>query len=113
MVRGFDQANFGVRLNQATDGFLPDPVFAAMAKELGNPPIMFFDLRPVSYPMVVINSHEVAEEVSRSSTKFPWSTPKSPTLGTLVRVIGPESILVKQVGGDFPSLGRGGQVTAD
>ena len=84
-----------------------------MAKELGNPPIMFFDLRPITYPMVVINSHEVAEEVSRSSTKFPWSTPKSPTLGTLVRVTGAESILMKQVGGDFPSLGRGRQVPAD
>ncbi len=84
-----------------------------MAKELGNPPLMFCDLRPVSYPMVVINSHEVAEEVSRSSTKFPWSTPKSPTLGTLVRVTGPESILVKQVGGDIPSLARGRRVPAD
>ncbi len=102
-----------MRLNQATDDFLPDPVFAAMAKELGNPPLMFFDLRPVTYPMVVINSHEVAEEVSRSTTKFPWSTPKSPTLGTLVRVTGPESILVKQVGGDFSYLTRGRHVPTE
>ncbi|KAL2196601.1 cytochrome P450 [Corynascus similis CBS 632.67] len=73
-----------------------DPVFAQIAKDLGNPPLMYFDLRPVSYPMVVVNSHEIAEQVSRVSKQFAWSTPKSPTLGDLVRVIGPESILMRQ-----------------
>jgi hypothetical protein len=75
-----------------------------MSKELGNPPLMFFDLRPVSYPMVVVNSHEVAEQISRSSANLPWSTPKSPTLGAFVRVTGPESILLKEVR-CFPELG--------
>ncbi|KAL2169224.1 hypothetical protein VTG60DRAFT_6304 [Thermothelomyces hinnuleus] len=67
-----------------------DPVFAQIAKDLGSPPLMYLDLRPVSYPMVVINSHEIAEQVSRVSKLFPWSTPKSPTMWGLVRVIGPE-----------------------
>ncbi|KAK4031724.1 putative sterigmatocystin biosynthesis P450 monooxygenase stcS [Parachaetomium inaequale] len=73
-----------------------DPVFAKMAKDLGNPPLMFLDLRPVSYPMVLVTSHEVAEQVSRASKQFAWSTPKSPTIGALVRLIGPESILMRQ-----------------
>lgn len=68
-----------------------------MAKELGNPPVMFLDLRPASYPMVLVNSHEVAEQVTRVSKMFAWSTPKSPTMGALVRLIGPESILMKGV----------------
>lgn len=74
-----------------------------MAKELGNPPLMFFDLRPVSYPMVVVNSHEVAEQISRVSRQYPWSAPKSPTLGALVRLTGPESILTRQVGLHSPA----------
>ncbi|KAL2175877.1 cytochrome P450 [Thermothelomyces heterothallicus CBS 202.75] len=73
-----------------------DTVFAQIAKDLGSPPLMYLDLRPVSYPMVVINSHEIAEQVSRVSKLFPWSTPKSPTMWDLVRVIGPESILLRQ-----------------
>ncbi|KAK4153663.1 putative sterigmatocystin biosynthesis P450 monooxygenase stcS [Chaetomidium leptoderma] len=73
-----------------------DHVFAAMAKELGNPPLMFFDLRPVSYPMFIINSHEVAEQISRISKSFPWSAPKSPTIKALVQLTGPQSILLRQ-----------------
>ncbi|KAH6611701.1 cytochrome P450 [Chaetomium sp. MPI-SDFR-AT-0129] len=73
-----------------------DPIFASMAKELGNPPLMFFDLRPVNYPMVIVNSHEVAEQISRASKQFAWSTPKSPTMDALLRVIGRESILTRQ-----------------
>lgn len=69
-----------------------------MSRELGNPPVMFLDLRPAAYPMIVVNSNEVAEQVSRVSKLFPWSTPKSPTLSSLVRITGPSSILVRQVG---------------
>lgn len=58
---------------------------------------MFFDLRPVNYPMVIVNSHEVAEQISRVSKQFAWSAPKSPTMDALVRVIGRESILTRQV----------------
>jgi hypothetical protein len=76
----------------------PDPVFAEIAKDLGNPPFIFLDLRPVTYPMVVVTSHEVAEQISRVSKLFPWSTPKSPTMGALVQLIGPESILLRKVG---------------
>ena len=68
-----------------------------MVKDLGSPPIMLLDLRPVTYPMVLVNSNEVAEQITRVSKTFAWSTPKSPTMGALVRLIGPESVLMKGV----------------
>ncbi|KAL2019162.1 hypothetical protein VTK56DRAFT_10034 [Thermocarpiscus australiensis] len=73
-----------------------DPVLAKMKEDLGNPPIMLLNLWPVSYPIVIVNSYEVAEQVSRVSKLFPWSVPKSPTVGALVRLIGRESILMRQ-----------------
>ncbi|KAK3309250.1 cytochrome P450 [Chaetomium strumarium] len=81
---------------KATPGVHHDAVLANVAKALGNPPLMMFDLRPVSYPMVVVTSHEVAEQISRVSKAFPWSTPKSPTMGALVSLVGPQSIITKQ-----------------
>ncbi|KAK4239550.1 hypothetical protein C8A03DRAFT_42869 [Achaetomium macrosporum] len=80
---------------KALPGLHHDHLLAEMAKELGHPPLMLVDLRPVTYPMVVVTSHEVAEQISRVSKLFPWSTPKSPTMGALVSLIGPQSILVK------------------
>jgi hypothetical protein len=83
---------------KATPGIHHDVVLGNVAKALGNPPLVFFDLWPVSYPMVVITSHEVAEQISRVSKTFPWSTPKSPSMRGLVSLVGPESIITKQVG---------------
>ena len=67
-----------------------------MKKDMGNPSLFLLDLRPVSYPMCVVTNHEVAEQISRTSKLFPWSTPKSPTLGDLVHLVGPHSILTLQ-----------------
>ncbi|KAK4184333.1 putative sterigmatocystin biosynthesis P450 monooxygenase stcS [Podospora australis] len=74
-----------------------DHVLYDMQKDLGSPPIMLLDTRPIfQYPMVVISSHEVAEQVSKSSKLFPWSTPKSPTFSEFVHLIGPRSILTRE-----------------
>ncbi|KAK3291807.1 cytochrome P450 [Chaetomium fimeti] len=64
-------------------GIHHDHVFAAMAKDAGNPPLMLLDLRPATYPMVLVNSHDIAEQITRVSSMFAWSTPKSPTMGAL------------------------------
>jgi hypothetical protein len=85
---------------------LVDHTFAEIAKDLGNPPLVFFDLRPANYPMVLVTSHEVAEQISRASPSHPWSVPKSPTIGALVRLIGAESILLRQVGVSISCLVR-------
>jgi hypothetical protein len=59
---------------------------------------MLLDNWPVVSPMVVIASHEVAEQVSKSSKYFPqYSAPKSPSVDQIVSLIGPNSILFKQV----------------
>lgn len=63
-----------------------------MLETLGNPPLMFVDLRPVNRPMVLIRSHEIAEQVSKPSALFPYSVPKA-NLNYLNYVIGTTSIL--------------------
>ncbi|GAB1313761.1 hypothetical protein MFIFM68171_03971 [Madurella fahalii] len=83
-------------MTRSAPGLHIDQILTDMARDLGNPPITFLDLRPVGYPMAVVNSNEVAEQVSRVSKLFPWSTPKSPTLSSLARITGPSSILVRQ-----------------
>jgi len=70
-----------------------DMVFSEVYHALGKPPIVLFDFRPVAYPMAVITNHEVAEQVSRTSGNFPWSLPKSPTLGEMKPLVGKHSIL--------------------
>ncbi|SPQ25003.1 86680960-792a-4d7c-9e80-739f16b7838d [Thermothielavioides terrestris] len=90
---------------QSRPGLHPDHVFAEMARQLGHPPLMLLDLRPVRPPMIVVTSHEVAEQITRVSKLFPWSTPKSPTMSSLVRLTGAESILAKN-GEDWKQLRR-------
>lgn len=69
-----------------------------MHEALGKPPIMLLDNWPVVPPMVVIASHEVAEQVSKPSKYFPqYSATKSPSVDRIVSLIGPNSILFKQV----------------
>ncbi|KAK8123977.1 cytochrome P450 [Apiospora kogelbergensis] len=70
----------------------PDLVFAEMLETLGKPPLMFVDLRPVNRPMVLVTSHEIAEQISKPSALFPTSVPKA-NLDYLNHVIGTTSIL--------------------
>ncbi|KAI1388507.1 cytochrome P450 [Hypoxylon trugodes] len=74
----------------------PDAIFAQMRQALGQPPIMVVDNWPIVPPMVIIASHEVAEQVSKPSKEFQYSVPKSPSTTNLVNLIGPNSILNKQ-----------------
>ncbi|KAK0728873.1 cytochrome P450 [Lasiosphaeria miniovina] len=67
-----------------------------MNKKLGNPGLMLVDLRPAAYPIAVIASHEIAEQISRASKLFPWSTSKSPTVNAFDRLIGSRSIIGRQ-----------------
>ena len=55
------------------------------------------DTRPVSYALCIVLSHDVAEQISRSSKQFPYSTPKSPTFQELVPIVGSHSIILSQV----------------
>lgn len=63
-----------------------------MNDDLGRPPLMFVDLRPVNRPMVLVRSHEIAEQISKASKLYTTSAPKA-DLRYLEPVIGPKSIL--------------------
>ncbi|KAF4460676.1 cytochrome P450 [Fusarium albosuccineum] len=71
----------------------PDFVFGDMHETLGRPPVMLADMRPVSMPVALITSHDIAEQVAKSSNLYPWGPPKSPTLTDILHLIGPKSIL--------------------
>ncbi|TDZ32564.1 putative sterigmatocystin biosynthesis P450 monooxygenase stcS [Colletotrichum spinosum] len=71
-----------------------DPAFGDMCEAMGNPPVLLFDLRPVSRPILLIRSHDVAEQVSRQSKMWPYSTPKSDTMDYLKPLLGERSIVL-------------------
>ncbi|KAF2683403.1 cytochrome P450 [Lentithecium fluviatile CBS 122367] len=75
----------------------PDYMFDALFKDAGQPEISLLDLRPVNYPMTVVASHEIAEQISRVTKLYPTSVTKSPTLqGNFRRLIGARSIISEE-----------------
>ncbi|KAF6789409.1 cytochrome P450 52A11 [Colletotrichum sojae] len=68
--------------------------FGDMFESIGNPPVMFLDIRPASRPMLVIRSHEVAEQITKQSKMWPYSLPKSNTLQFLYPLFGETSIVM-------------------
>ncbi|KAJ3546154.1 hypothetical protein NM208_g2144 [Fusarium decemcellulare] len=74
----------------------PDFVFGDMHEALGRPPVILADMRPVSMPVALITSHDIAEQVAKSSHLYPWGPPKSPTLTDILHLIGSKSILSAQ-----------------
>ena len=68
-----------------------------MVEDEGRPNILLVDVRPISYPLAVVNAHAVAEQISRVSRGFPTSVNKSPTIFGFTRLIGHESVLSKEV----------------
>lgn len=80
---------------------------------LGWPPMLLVDLRPVSYPMLVVTSHDVAEQVSRPSKRFASSVPKSPTLGDIWTLTGRNSILLSEVSARAPAAAAAAMRGAD
>ena len=53
-----------------------DYAFITMNEALGKPPLMLVDMRPIDRPVVIVKSHEVAEQISRASGQYPYSLPK-------------------------------------
>ncbi|KAI1112681.1 cytochrome P450 [Nemania sp. NC0429] len=76
------------------NGHPVDLAFQALNEALGRPPLMFVDFRPVGPAMVIVRSHEVAEQVCKTHRQFPHSLPKVPHVYShLAHVTGPTSIL--------------------
>ncbi|KAG8158186.1 hypothetical protein KVR01_011947 [Diaporthe batatas] len=81
-------------VKRAPKGAHPDVAFAAMHEALGRPPIMFVDLRPVTKPIVIVASHMVAEQIAKSSDRFPYSPPKNAEAWShMEHLTGPTSIV--------------------
>ena len=69
-----------------------------MFEDAGRPEILLVDTRPViSWPLTVVSSHAVAEQITKISKSFPWSVNKSPTVFEFTRLVGHESVLTKEV----------------
>ncbi|KAK8062742.1 cytochrome P450 monooxygenase [Apiospora hydei] len=74
----------------------PDYMFTEMYQTLGEPPVMLVDNWPIVPPLVVIPSHHVAEQISKSSSTFPYSTPKAWSVEHLRPLLGYKSIFLWQ-----------------
>ncbi|KAI0813897.1 cytochrome P450 [Xylaria sp. FL0064] len=81
----------------------PDKIFEEMWVSMGRPPLMLVDLRPVTAPMVLVPSHDIAEQISKPTQLYPYSTTKSPTWTHMIPIIGESSILGKE-GSDWKNL---------
>jgi cytochrome P450 len=79
-------------------------MFESLWKDAGCPDYMFFDTRPASYPMVLITSHEMAEQITKITKQQPYSTTKSPTLSDGLRGIIGRYSLVSEEGETWKAL---------
>lgn len=73
-----------------------DDVIRDYLPSVGNPPVLFLDLRPINYPMLIVCDHEIAEQITKTSPRWSSSTPKSPTLGDIWHLTGKNSILTSE-----------------
>ncbi|KAI0151833.1 cytochrome P450 [Xylariaceae sp. FL1272] len=83
----------GELTRQAKPAAHVDMIFEQMWSSIGRPPVMLVDLRPLSAPLALITSHEVAEQITKSTKDFPTSAPKSSTADYMDPMIGSTSML--------------------
>ncbi|KAF1945420.1 cytochrome P450 [Clathrospora elynae] len=58
----------------------PDYVLENIWKENGSPEFMIFDTRPISHALLLVASHEIAEQITKASKTQQYSVTKSPTM---------------------------------
>ncbi|OJD37523.1 cytochrome p450 52a11 [Diplodia corticola] len=63
---------------------------------MNHPPVVIADFRPFYWQIAIIASHDVCEQITKSSKTFPYSVPKSPTMGELLPLIGERSLLIAE-----------------
>ncbi|KAI9167750.1 putative sterigmatocystin biosynthesis P450 monooxygenase stcS [Paramyrothecium foliicola] len=62
---------FGKFTKQGIADRHPDRIFEEMWIALERPPVMLVDLRPITLPMVLIPSHDIAEQISKPTKLYP------------------------------------------
>src|SRR5215469_13017293 len=71
-----------------------------LVKRANYPPILFLDTRPVIPPICLVNSHYIAEQLSKPSPSFRYSVCKSPTaFRELYPLVGKSSLMITE--GDY------------
>ncbi|KAI1324487.1 cytochrome P450 [Xylariaceae sp. FL0255] len=72
----------------------PDLAFKGINEALGRPPLMLLDMRPLGPLVVIVRSHEVAEQLSKPNKQYPYSLPKMQNaFQELSHVIGRTSLI--------------------
>jgi hypothetical protein len=64
---------------------------------MGNPDVMYLDMWPIENRLLLVYSHHVAEQVSRSSKSYRYSVDKSPTMHEFDPLIGESSMILTNV----------------
>ncbi|KIN09103.1 hypothetical protein OIDMADRAFT_37986 [Oidiodendron maius Zn] len=72
----------------------PDIIFSEIQENLGRPPAFVMDFRPFTFAICVVCNHEVAEQVSKGSKKFPYNMTKAHN--PYVHLLGANSILTHE-----------------
>lgn len=74
-----------------------DYILEDIWNENGRPDFMHFDFRPVQHPLLLVTSHELAEQLTRTTKSHPYSIRKSPTIqGEYGALVGKKSILTEE-----------------
>ncbi|KAK4184099.1 cytochrome P450 [Podospora australis] len=72
----------------------PDEILRKMHEDVGRPPLMLLDLRPLNKPVVVIANHGIAEQLSKSSAPCPYKHRSlNTTLSDLEPLLGSSSMM--------------------
>ncbi|RYP16986.1 hypothetical protein DL765_004828 [Monosporascus sp. GIB2] len=82
----------------------PDYVFENIWKAHGSPDYIFFDTRPAQRPLALIASHELAEQITKSTKQQPYSTTKSPTIQEGIGPLVGKFSLLSEEGESWKSL---------
>lgn len=85
--------------HRAGGGFTdaPDYILEDIWNENGRPDFMHFDFRPVQHPVLLVASHEIAEQLTRATKSHPYSIHKSPTIQAQYSpLVGKKSILTEE-----------------
>ncbi|KAF2831999.1 cytochrome P450 [Ophiobolus disseminans] len=75
----------------------PDYVLENIWRANGCPEFMFLDTRPANHPLALIASHDIAEQITKSTKQQPYSTTKSRTIQEgFGRLVGKLSLLTQE-----------------
>ncbi|KZM23153.1 heme binding [Ascochyta rabiei] len=83
----------------------PDYVLEDLWINNGRPEFMFLDFRPIQYPILLLTTHDLAEQVVRATRSRPYSVTKSPTVqGEFGALVGKRSMLTQHDGESWKAL---------